>query len=191
MATSYKLSLDGNPFPCTAVGEERKTTFYEWFQASLEMKGDPTGPCAFFPDNDAGPDFCRLVRRPAGWDLQPAEPGYALVLVQSKFGKNGTFAEAAVTVDPSLMYHQKRAEKPKLIQKYKEDHKAFLELIRNIPVFRILLIANQSHEARQIRLIKHGRKRSQFTNDLQICVSDDMLDAFFGPRSASHLRIVN
>jgi hypothetical protein len=163
---------------------ETKKTLYAWFDECWQNRYDPEStstPFAIYPDTLAGPDIAMLVRA--------HDPEFVLVLFQCKFGEYAEWKESRLTVDPDLLYHEKRGESGQGLPKvFKVEHDEFLKTLRQVPVVRIVLSAKKDFRA-VIELIEHGRTGSMFDRDLLIAVSgEDMLNRWFGDELGSFLK---
>jgi hypothetical protein len=59
-------------------------------------------------------------------------------------GEYAEWKESSLTVDPDLLYHEKRGESGQALPRaFKVEHDEFLKTLRQVPVVRIVLSAKK------------------------------------------------
>jgi hypothetical protein len=78
----------------------------DWLRASIDSTLDGQVAPFCFPDEKMGPDLLFFLRDPNDWD------SWRLTMWQHKFSNATNQAAAMRTVDPDLLYHEKRDTSP-------------------------------------------------------------------------------
>ena len=175
---------------------DTERNLFNWFGTTLESARQGRAVYGIYPDNHAGPDWGECIQK--GTVIQgvwkPCVPAViGTVFLQLKYAVEVDVEDAQRTVDPALFYHTKRdTTEPKEIAKYKSAGKKFLQNLRSVPVFRVVVWVGGRSQLQQpctVEVLTHGREGSTYKEDLSFVMSDaNTLKQVFGDEFFSILQ---